>query len=84
MTLLNLKTKQIEEIYNQEKEDFLKTALTINKTDLETAVGMAENSNEAVIDEIINPGPGVIRLHIMDSNSVKQIKKLFSETFNDH
>ena len=57
MTLLNLKTKQIEEIYNQEKEDFLKTALTINKTDLETAVGMAENSNEAVIDEIINPGP---------------------------
>ena len=37
-----LKTEQIEEIYNQEKDDFLKTALTINKTDLETAVGMAE------------------------------------------
>ena len=55
-----LKTKQIEEIYNQEKEDFLKTALTINKTDLETAAAMAENSNEAVIDELINSAPGLI------------------------
>ena len=55
-----LKTKQTEEIYNQEKEDFLKTALTINKTDLETAAAMAENSNEAVIDELINSAPGLI------------------------
>ena len=38
-----VKTEQIEEIYNQEKEDFLKTALTISKTDLETAVAMAES-----------------------------------------
>ena len=51
-----LKTEQTEEIYNQEKKDFLKVALTINKTDLETAAAMAENSNEAVIDEIINLG----------------------------
>ena len=55
-----LKTEQIEEIYHQEKYDFLKTALTINKNNLETAVAMAENSNEAVIDEIINPAPGLI------------------------
>ena len=38
----------------------MKTVLTINNTDLETAVAMAENSNEAVIDEIINPVPGLI------------------------
>ena len=48
-----LKTEKIEDIYNQEKEDFLKVVTIINKTDLETAVGMAEYSNKAVIDEII-------------------------------
>ena len=47
------KTEKIEDIYNQEKEDFLKVVTIINKTDLETAVGMAEYSNKAVIDEII-------------------------------
>ena len=55
-----LKTEQIEEIFNQEKYDFLKTQLTINKNNLETAVAMAENSNEAVIYEIINRAPGLI------------------------
>ena len=55
-----LKTEEIENIYNQEKEDLLKTAITINKTDLETSVENAENSNKAVINEIINPTPGLI------------------------
>ena len=55
-----LKTEEIENIYNQEKEGFLKTKITINKTDLETAVEMAENSNKAAIDEIVNPTPGLI------------------------
>ena len=54
-----LKTEEIENIYNQEKEDFLKTKI-INKTDLETAVEMAENSNQAAIDETVNPTPGLI------------------------
>ena len=55
-----LKSEKIESIYNQEKEDFLKTKITINKTDLETAVEMAENSNNAAIDEIVNATPGLI------------------------
>ena len=33
---------------------------TINKTDLETAVGMAEDSNKAVIDQIINLTLGLV------------------------
>ena len=49
-----LKTEKIEDIYNQEKKYFLKVVTIINKTDLETAVGMNEDSNKAVIDEIIN------------------------------
>ena len=55
-----LKTEEIENIYNQEKEDFLKTKITINKTDLETVVEVAENSNKAAIDEIVIPTPGLI------------------------
>ena len=55
-----LKTEKIEDIYNQEKKDFLKVVTTINKNDLEMAVGMAENSNKVVIDKIINPTPGLI------------------------
>ena len=55
-----LKTEKIEDIYNQEKEDFLKVVTIINKTDLETAVGMNEDSNKAVIDEINNPTPALI------------------------
>ena len=54
------KTEKIEDIYNQEKEDFLKVVTIINKTDLETAVGMNEDSNKAVIDEINNPTPALI------------------------
>ena len=55
-----LKIEQLEEIQNQEKENLLKSSLIINKTDIGKAVAMAENSNEAVIDEIINPAPGLI------------------------
>ena len=52
-----LKKEEIEEIYNEQKENFLKTALKINQTDLETATDMADADSEALIDEIINPTP---------------------------
>ena len=35
-------------------------ALTVNKTDIETAVDMAEESNKALINEIIDPASGLI------------------------
>ena len=34
--------------------------LTVNKTDIETAVDMAEESNKALINEIIDPTSGLI------------------------
>ena len=55
-----LKTEEIKYIYNQEKENFSRMALTVNKTDIETAVDMAEESNKALINEIIDPGSGLI------------------------
>ena len=42
-----LKKEEIEEIYDEQKENFLQTALTINQTDVETATGIADTNSEA-------------------------------------
>ena len=55
-----LKKEEIEEIYDEQKENFLQTALTINQTDLETATGIADANSEALIEEIVNPTPGLV------------------------
>ena len=52
-----LKKEETEESYNEQKQNFLKTASKINQTDLETATDMADADSEALIDEIINPTP---------------------------
>ena len=54
------KTNQIEEIYDEEKENYLKTAITFNKADIDTAVQIAEESNKEVVNNIIDPTPGLI------------------------
>ena len=55
-----LKTKEINKIYDEEKENFLQTAISINKTDLDAAVENAEESNKEVINDMIDPTPGLI------------------------
>ena len=55
-----LKKEEIEEIYNEQKQNFLKTALQINQTDLETATGIADANSEALIEEIVNSTPGLV------------------------
>ena len=52
--------KRLKEFYKTEKETFLKTALTINQTDLETATDAADADSEALFEEIINPTPGYV------------------------
>ena len=52
--------KKLGEFYETEKETFLKTALTINQTDLETATDAADADSEALFEEIINPTPGYV------------------------
>ena len=47
-------------MYDEEKENYLKTAIKIHKTDIDTAIENAEESNMVVIDEIIDPAPGLI------------------------
>ena len=55
-----LKTKEINQIYDEEKENYLQTAITINKTDLDAAVENAEESNKEIINNMIDPTPAII------------------------
>ena len=52
--------KRLEEFYENEKETFLKTALTINQTNLETATDDANADSEALFEEKINPTPSYV------------------------
>ena len=54
-----LKTKEINKLYDEAKEDYLQTAMKINKTDLDAAVENADKKNEEIITEIIDPTPGL-------------------------
>ena len=55
-----LKIEEINEIYDREKKDYLRTALKINEIDLETAAEVAKADNEAIIDEIMDLTPGLV------------------------
>ena len=58
-SMLLLNEKEINKIYNDTKEDYLKTAITINKTDLDAAIENADGKNEKIISDLINPMPGL-------------------------
>ena len=60
------KTKEINKIYDEEKENYLQTAITINKTDLDAAVENAEESNKEVINDIIDPTAALIVDHTLN------------------
>ena len=51
--------KEINETYDDAKEEDLKTTITINKTDLDAATKNADNKNKKLVTDIINPMPGV-------------------------
>ena len=55
-----LKEEEIEEIFDEQKENYLQTALTISQTDLETATGIADVNSEVLIEEIVNLTPGLV------------------------
>ena len=52
-----LKTEKINEIYDREKEEYLRTASKVNGIDSETAAEVADAGNKPIIDQIINPTP---------------------------
>ena len=72
-----LKTKEINKIYDEEKENYLQTAITINKTDLDAAVENAEENSKEVINDIIGSTPGLI------VDDKLNLDKLFEYNSND-
>ena len=55
-----LKKEEIEEIYDKQKETFLQMALTINQTDLETALGITDTNSKTLVEKIVNLTPGLV------------------------
>ena len=59
-TLAPLKSeKQTIKIYDDAKEEYLKTAITINKTDLDAAIENEGDENKKETSDIIDPTPGL-------------------------
>ena len=58
--LTPLTIEEINEIYDREKTDYLKIAMKLNQTNLESASEVADSENETLIQEIINPTPGLV------------------------
>ena len=56
----SLKIKETNEIYDREKGGFLKIAMKLNQINLESESEVADSENEALIQEIINPTPGLV------------------------
>ena len=55
-----LNKKEVAEMYDRQMDDYLKIAMKLNQTNLESKIEFADSGNEALIDEIINPTPGLI------------------------
>ena len=61
LTSTPLPTKQqINQIYEQEKEDYLKTAIQLNAENLNAVAERDKIDNEKLYQEIVNPNPGLV------------------------
>ena len=78
-----LSEKQIKKTYDDAKEDYLKTAMTINKTDLDAAVENADIKNEKIVRDVIDPTPGLFvddQLNLEDQ--FKYVSNVIERGFN--
>ena len=51
--------KEINKTYDDSKEEYLKTAITIHETDLDAATKNADNKSKKIVSDIIDPTPGL-------------------------
>ena len=51
--------KEINKTYDDAKEEYLKTAITINKTDLDAAIENADGKNKKIVRDIIDSTAGI-------------------------
>ena len=60
LTSTPLSKQQLNQIYEQEKEDYLKTAMQINAEGLNAIAERDKIDNEKLYQEIVNPNPGLV------------------------
>ena len=63
-----------------ERDDYLKTALTLSKTNLDASIDVAEKENEQVIRDITDPTPGLL---INDSFNITDLSRNQNESETD-
>ena len=51
--------KEINKTYDDAKEEYLKTAIAINKTDLDAAIENADGKNKKIVRDITDSTPGI-------------------------
>ena len=51
--------KEINKTYDDSKEEYLKTAITTNKTDLDAAIENTDDKNKKIVSDITDPMPGL-------------------------
>ena len=52
--------KEINKTYDDPKEEYLKTAIAINKTDLDPAIENADDKNKNIVSDIIDLTPDLL------------------------
>ena len=78
-----LSKKQAKKTYDDAKKGYLKTAMTINKTDLDAEVENADKENEKIISDVIDPTSGLFvddKLNLEDQ--FKEKSNVIERSFN--
>ena len=63
-----LTTNEIEKNYEDEQKQYFETAITLNQTNIDTAIENAEESNKETILEMIDPTPGQVVIDTFNPN----------------
>ena len=63
-----LTTNEIEKNHEDEQKQYFETAITLNQTNIDTAIENAEESNKETILEMIDPTPGQVVIDTFNPN----------------
>ena len=66
--IMPLTTNKIEKNYEDKQKLYFETAITLNQTNIDTAIENAEESNKETILEMTNPTPGQIVIDTFNPN----------------
>ena len=75
-----LSKKEVNEIYEQEKEDYLKVAFQVNAENLDAAAERSKIDNEKLYQEIVNPHPGLVLDNKIDVDEIETDENNLSQS----